>query len=342
MDRILTYTLREEDLGETAGGLINLVLKNCVRVSGHEISAAKFTPGGITCDGRQVKVSERMHPGQTLRIVLPERADERKLIPTEGVLHILYEDEDLIAVDKAAGEVVHPCPGHYADSIANHLAWYLEANGTDGSGGLRCAGRLDKETTGVLLFAKNRAAAARLQQQRRDGRCLRTYLAVCEGIFTPQEQKGIIDQPMEKVPGDLMKMRVCPEDGGDNGSDVSGAPGALRPAAHTGGGRRAVTHYEVLKQAQDRALLRVHIETGRTHQIRVHMASIGHPLVGDTLYGIDSARGGRTKSMPDPEPEGTRRRALLHAASIRLEQPFTGEKIRIEAPLPADFRMPAG
>ncbi len=311
MDKILSYTLRQEDLEWTAGGLVNLILKNCVRVTGHEISAAKFLEDGITCDGRLVHVSERILPGQTLRVRLPEERDAGKLIATPGRIRILYEDEDLIAVDKAAGEVVHPCPGHYMDTIANHLTWYLQ----DASG-LRIIGRLDKETSGVLVFARSRAAAARLQRQRREGTFIRTYLAVCEGVFREEEKSGVIDRDMEKVPGVLMMMRTCEH------------------------GMRAVTHYEVLEEHQETSLVRFHIETGRTHQIRVHMAGIGHPVCGDTLYGKDAGAIENllhVKSMPDEDAGGSRR-ALLHAVSVECRQPFTGENIRIVSELPPDIR----
>ena len=332
MDKILSYTLRQDDLEKTAGGLVNLILKECVRVTGHEISAAKFLEDGITCDGKLVHVSERILPGQTLRVRLPEEKDGGKLVAAPGRIRILYEDEDLIAVDKAAGEVVHPCPGHYMDTIANHLTWYLQEqsrqeNGafeknSEGTGkeadasGLRIIGRLDKETSGVLIFARSRAAAARLQRQRQEGTFVRTYLAICEGVFGENEKSGVIDRPMEKVPGVLMMMRTCER------------------------GMRAVTHYEVLEEHQEKSLVRLHIETGRTHQIRVHMAAIGHPLCGDTLYG--SSAGTRedlrhVKSMPDGEQEGSRR-ALLHAVSVECGQPFTGEKIRIFSELPPDIR----
>ncbi len=320
MDKRLRYTLREEDLEKTAGGLVNLVLKSCVRVTGHEISAAKFCPDGITCDGKSIRVTERMQPGETLQIVLPEERDEGKLLPVKGPVRVLYEDEDLIAVDKEAGEVVHPCPGHYADTVANYLTEYLKD-----SSGLRIIGRLDKETSGVLVFARNRASAARLQRQREEGRFIRTYQALCEGWFPEYEKKGTIDHDMEKVPGVLMKMRVC-------GEGITGL--------------RAITHYEVLREFTAKlsgaeqsltaqySLLRLHIDTGRTHQIRVHMASIGHPLVDDTLYGsaAKTEEMDHVKSMAEGTGK-TGRHAMLQAVCVELDQPFTGERLCIRSRL---------
>ncbi len=365
LDKILRYTLREEDLARTAGGLVNLVLRSCVRVTGHEISAAKFLPEGITCDGALIRVNERMQPGQTLQIILPEECDAGKLLPVKGPVRILYEDEDLIAVDKEAGEVVHPCPGHYTDTVANYLTDYLKD-----SSGLRIIGRLDKETSGVLVFARNRASAARLQRQREEGRFVRTYEALCEGWFPENAKAGTIDRDMEKVPGVLMKMRVC-------------APGTT--------GLRAVTHYEVLREfaakesegntlacqgaavqsknslpvcrdatgqsensmptcrgaaakeaagpgLREYSLLRLHIDTGRTHQIRVHMASIGHPLVDDTLYGSAADTDGmdHVKSMAGGDGSAGRH-AMLQAVCVELDQPFTGERLCIRSRLQGDF-----
>lgn len=327
MDKVLSYTLLPEDLDRTAGGLVNLVLKNCVRVTGHEISAAKFLEDGITCGGRPIHVSERMQPGETLRVRLPEEKDAGKLIASPGPIHILYEDEDLIAVDKAAGEVVHPCPGHYADTIANYLTWYLQRDAGPDASGLRIIGRLDKETSGVLVFARSRAAAARLQRQRQEGIFIRTYLGICEGTLPEEEKCGTIDLDMEKVPGVLMKMRTCRE------------------------GMRAVTHYRTLAEGDGKSLVRFQIETGRTHQIRVHMAGIGHPLCGDTLYGRaaqqedfprqqgiykDESFCWHVKSMPEGTGEGSMR-ALLHAVSVECRQPFSGEKLSISSAIPDDF-----
>lgn len=337
MERVLTYTLREEDLEKTAGGLVNLVLKNCVHVTGHEISRAKYTEGGMAvsfdadhlpeqkqrwpakvfeADGIkwiEVRVSDRMPVGRTLRVLLPDDEDAEKILPSYGKeLPVLYEDEDLLVIDKEAGLVCHPGPGHYLDSIANYVAGYLKSKGQESA--CRLPGRLDKETSGALLFAKNRAADARLIRQRQQGILKRTYLAITEGIPAPLE--GVIDTAQAKEENTLMLRKIA-----DNPEE----------------GQRAVTHYRVIGTGEGAALVRIHIDTGRTHQIRVHMASIGCPLVGDTLYGNDAVQEeGHVKSMP----QGSQR-ALLHAASLSFVQPFTGEQIRVEAPLPADFTRAA-
>lgn len=323
MQKVLTYTVRQEDLARTAGGLVNLILKNCVRVTGHEISGAKFLPDGITADGHLVHVSERLRPGQTLRIVLPEDADKEKILPADYAkdhhgepLTILYEDEDLVVVNKPAGVVCHPSPGHYADSMANYVAGIYAARGE--AMVCRIVGRLDKETSGTLLFAKNRAACARLFRERQDGALERTYLAVVHGAFPEDREEGTIEGFVSATPGVLM----------------------VRQLTEDGKGQKAVTRYRVLRQSQngakekDIALVECHILTGRTHQIRVQMAGLGHPLVGDTLYGPEAQEpdpDGHIKSMPGS------RRALLHAVRLSLRQPFTGEAIEVTAPLPADF-----
>ncbi|MDO4285344.1 MAG: RluA family pseudouridine synthase [Eubacteriales bacterium] len=380
MDKILTYTVREEDLPRTANGLVNLILKNCLRVTGHEISRSKFIPDGITADGRPVTVRQRLLPGQTLRLRLPDAAPSvvsgdrtpapdtasaagapsgclpptedtfyesdvpssgslrERVVPVSGPLSILYEDEDLIVVNKPAGTVVHPSHGHYFDSIANYLAFYYQEKGLTVV--CHAIGRLDRDTSGALLFAKNRPAAARLTRQRQDGLFRRTYLALAQGLFP--EKSGTVNLPLGPETSSLMKQRV------------------YRPEEK--GGKRAVTQYEVICSFPETSaaaslpgfpactLLRLHLETGRTHQIRVHMAATGHPLLGDPLYSGDSTEERLPQPTPPRSPDNpvldpTRssapaslHRAALHAVSVECVQPFTGENIRVEAPMAEDMR----
>ena len=170
-------------------------------------------------------------------------------------------------------------------------------------------GRLDLETSGIVLFAKHRAAAARLSRQREDGRLQKTYLAICSGIFA--EKNGTLNGAIAPLPGSLMKMCVSKD------------------------GKPAVTHYQVQKQYMEAALVRLTLETGRTHQIRVHMADAGHPLIGDRLYFADTDQ----KADVDAENCFTGiKRAALHASRICFYQPFEGKRITVEAPFPEDMK----
>ncbi len=397
MDKVLSYTLKEEDLEKTAGGLVNLILKNCVGVTGHEISAAKFLPDGITADGKLAHVSERIQVGQTLRVLLPEGgAEEGKMVPVEAPadcpLSFLYEDDDLVILNKPAGVVVHPSPGHYMDTMANYLAYHYAQQGQ--ATVCRIIGRLDKETSGTLVFAKNRASAARLSRQRAREAMSRTYLAVVEGAF-PSGVDGVwhrLEGDIENVPGVLMKRQVTEIGTGSRAVTryqvLAEGEITLRESRSAGkadspispGGRFAENSVETGQEntlnkeltemvnnnsgncyagnmgndmpdqqaqlevlgdprnslcvKQKISLVACRIETGRTHQIRVHMASEGHPLIGDTIYGSNAVLpdGEHVKSMAEGDE-----RALLHAVSVEMIQPFTGEMIHVDAKIPEDF-----
>ena len=296
MRRTLSYQIKEEDVERTVGGLVNFLLKDCLHLTGREVSRAKFLPDGIMADGVQVTVKQRLRAGQVLTVCLEDTiGKESRVAPREGPIEIVYEDEDIVFVNKPAGVVVHPSHGHFYDSISNFLAYHYEQLGQDVI--CRVIGRLDKDTSGALLFAKNQAAAARMTAQKQTGESSRTYLALVTGHMP--KQSGEIDTPLERVPDDLMLQRVS-----ENGL-----------SAHT--------TYEVIQEFDGYSLLSVEIETGRTHQIRVHMASMGHPLLGDTLYGTSEKR---------------ILRAALHSAKVVCRQPFTGERIQIHVPMPEDMQ----
>ena len=305
----MSYRLTEEDLEKTAGGLVNLVLKNCLHVTGHEISRAKFTEGGITVNGRPARAKDRMLPGEVLAVVFPESPDPgARLVPTDGPLDILYEDEDLLVLNKPAGRVVHPSHGHYADSLLNDLAGHLERRGRLVIP--RIVGRLDKDTSGVLLAATSQMTAARLFRQRERGELRREYLALVRGVPRPAE--GVVEKPLAPIPGELQRQQVRED------------------------GRAALTHYRVLQKAPDEKASLVHfsIDTGRTHQIRVHMQSLGHPLLGDPLYGAGGEEG-REGSADAGCAQAVR--TMLHARTLHLRQPFGGEALSFTSPLPRDF-----
>ncbi len=385
MDKILQYTLTAADLEATAGGLVNLVLKNCIRVTGHEISHAKFIPGGITADGRPVTVKDRINAGQTLRVILPEslsgdgeaaapdlpesrivpqpvsvttNAAGKRILPEDPAalpIPVLYEDEDILVADKPAGQVVHPTHGHYLNTALNYIAGYYVRQGMDVIP--RLVGRLDRETSGTLLIAKNRAASGSLQRQRADGSLVRTYLALVHGVLP--EKEGIIDFPIGRDPDRLGKMRVP---AAAEALRVSCGPqqaaaqfaGRQQPAAHSAGPRQgkksaeelpflpALTRYQVIEEFSGLSLMKVTIDTGRTHQIRLHMAAIGHPLVGDRLYGADRSQAAIGHPLVGDRLYGDDRtpgapRTMLHAAELTLLQPFTGAPLQIRAELPEDF-----
>ncbi len=290
MRKILRYTIQTEDMESTYGGVVGALLKSKIRVTGHEISSAKFTQDGITLDGKRVTIKDHGLPGQVLQVILEdEGADQEKVPAAPGPLNIVYEDEDLIILDKPAGVCVHPSHGHWFDTLGNFLADYYEKQGLDVT--CRVIGRLDKDTSGLVVYAKNKPAAARLTAQHKTGIFKRTYLAKVEG--RPEEEAGTINLPMGPIPGVLMKQQIRVD------------------------GKEAITHYEVVSYDAklDQSLVKVQIDTGRTHQIRLHMATIGHPLVGDPLYG--SGKTGK---------EG----AKLYSRKVELVQPFTGEAICVE------------
>ena len=292
-DQVLKIHVAEEAAGQSVERFLRIGLG----LSRKQISRLKFREEGIRLNGLRQRVTQTLHTGDLLEVRLEtggEKAGKVEACSGIGKLKILYEDRDLLAVEKPAGMVCHPSHGHWRDTLSNLAAAYLREQGTGGM--IRLLGRLDKDTSGILLFAKNREAAGILARQRGDGNLEKTYLALAEGC--PEPAEGTVDAPIQRIPGELMKMQVSPK------------------------GKAARTHYRVLrvggKKGRKKALLQLKLEQGRTHQIRVHMAYLGCPLEGDPLYGTD------------PRGKG----ALLHAWKLRFAQPFTGQKIVLETELP--------
>lgn len=287
--RTLEYQAIEQDDGIR----LELILKRRLGLSARQIRQLKFLSDGITVNGNRERIVYSVRSGDRIRVTFSEQNRNLQELPfLEKPLHILYEDEDLLVVDKKAGEVCHPAHGHYQDTLANQAAAYLAGCGSE-KAPIRCIGRLDKDTSGTLLFAKNRLAAERLARQKEEGVFRKEYLALVNGIFPVSNRSGEICLPLAPLPGSLMKMQV------------------------SGNGKRALTRYEVLCSDRHCSLVLCRIETGRTHQIRVHMAAIGHPLVGDPLYGNDT--------------HVSSTRTALHAWRLYLKQPVTGEELMIES-----------
>lgn len=273
-------------------------LKTRLHLTRNEISRAKFRENGICINGERRKTNAVVKTGDLVEILLETGQETSGKLPASGgKLSILYEDSDMIIIDKPAGILIHPAGRNDADTLANRLAYYLRGKKEDSV--IRIFGRLDQDTSGVVLAVKNRSAATRLERQRETHILSKSYLAVTEGIPIPPA--GKITAPLAPDPANRKQMCVTPE------------------------GKPAITHYETLAVKENHALVRLHLETGRTHQIRVHMASVGCPLYGDPLYGNNAA--------------STINRTALHAQTIHFLQPFTKEETEIKAPVPEDFRL---
>lgn len=271
-------------------------LKTGLHLSKQEISRAKFRENGICINGKRRRIDALLKTGDLVEILLESDGQTSKnLSSSKEAVCVLYEDNDVIVLDKPSGISVHPAGRKESDTLANRLAFYLRDKSEDSV--IRILGRLDKDTSGVVLAAKNRAAAARLAHQRESGTLCKNYLAFTKQA--PDPSVGVICLPIGADSKNRKRMCITPD------------------------GKAAVTHYETLLAKDGCALVRLLPETGRTHQIRVHMAAVGCPLSGDPVYGTGA------------EPEMTR--TALHACSIRFLQPFTGQELLIEAPVPDDM-----
>ena len=255
---------------------------------------------GILVDGKAVKGSYRVSQGEEIHLRVPE-AVIPEIAPEEMPLEILYEDGDVILINKPKNMVVHPAAGHYSGTLVNGLLYHCQGSLSGINGVLRpgIVHRIDKDTTGVLIVCKNDRAHNCLAEQLREHSITRRYRAVVYGNL--KEDEGTVNAPIGRHPTQRKRMAVVRE-----------------------GGKEAVTHYRVLERFGKFTYVECVLETGRTHQIRVHMASIGHPLLGDEVYG---------KGKSPFHLEGQ----TLHAIVLGFRHPSTGEYMEFEAPLPAYF-----
>ena len=255
--------------------------------------------GCVTIAGKPVKKNTRASAGDVITVELPEPR-EVEIEPENIPLDIVYEDEDIIVVNKPKGMVVHPAPGNWSGTLVNALMYHCGDSLSGINGEIRpgIVHRIDKDTSGLLVVAKNDRAHQSLAEQIKVHSAGRRYFAVVYG--TPREQKGTVNAPVARHPVDRKKMAVL------------------------AGGREAITHYEVLEQYAGYSYLTFLLETGRTHQIRVHMAHIGHPIIGDPLYG-------------PAKDKWKLQGQCLHAGELTLTHPATGERMTFQAPLPAYF-----
>lgn len=280
---------------ELAGIKVDTLLRKRLGLSGTVIRRVKWLEDGILVDGVRVHTDFPPAAGQVLSVRLSDPRRNSGIVPAPGPLDIVYEDEDVIVLNKAPGVSVHPGPGHFDDTLGNFLVEYYEK--TEQEADFHPVHRLDRGTSGLLAAAKHPHAQEALKNQLHTERFKRVYLAVCQGV--PNPPAGAVDAPLGPKPGSLMEQMVRPD------------------------GKRARTHYETLEARNGRVLLRLELDTGRTHQIRVHMAHIGCPLTGDFLYGTEDRA-----LIPRP---------ALHSAELSFRHPLTGKALEFQSPLPEDM-----
>ena len=295
------HTIRLTPLEEDTGTRLDSFLSRRVEGLTRSAAARLLAEGCVTCDGAVPGKSYRIAGGEELCVTLPE-AEEPEAVPQDIPLDVVYEDEDVIVVNKPVGMVVHPAPGHPDGTLVNALLHHC-GDSLSGIGGELRPGivhRIDRDTSGLLIAAKNDFAHQKLSAQLQDHTLARIYRCIVIGNL--REDSGTVDAPIGRHPVDRKKMAVDRKNG-----------------------REAVTHWRVLARYPGFTHVECRLETGRTHQIRVHLASIGHPLLGDTVYG---------SRKPWPGLAGQ----CLHARRLKFTHPSTGRPVELECPLPDWFQ----
>lgn len=288
MDGRITYTVKKEDEGLSLGRLA----RQRMAVSASLLRQIKWIPGGILLDGQEAYTNALPSAGQVISLACGRDMGSENIIPQDGTVEVAYEDELMLVVDKPGGMAVHPSPGHPYGTLANYIAGMFRRRGE--SIVFHAINRLDRGTSGLMCVAKTKYSAALLGAALDRGDIRRSYYAVCLGA--PQPPSGTIDAPIGRCEGYGIKRCVAP------------------------GGQHAVTHYRTAASNGRYSLVELELETGRTHQIRVHMAHIGCPLAGDFMYGEEIAGFDRV---------------ALHSRSIDIILP--DRRVHAETPLPPCF-----
>lgn len=293
MKKLLTYPITIIESGQT----VEQFLRN-QGYSRHLIIHLKTTVMGISIDGTQVYITHVLKEGEVLEIHLEEPESSLNIVPTPMELDIMYEDEDLLVINKSAGLPIHPSQGHFDTTLANGIAWYFQQKGEPFV--YRAVNRLDRDTTGLLILARHGLSAAILSEMVKKREIHRQYQAIVSGL---PEESGTIIAPIARVDGSTIE-RCVDHDRGEY----------------------ACTHYQRLhyNAHHDCSLVSLKLETGRTHQIRVHMKHLGHPLLGDFLYNPDYRLINRQS---------------LHSWKLEFKHPLTKKDLSFEAPLPADMQF---
>ena len=294
MERIITYQINETFQNTT---ILQFLKKK--HYTDKAIIALKKTPEGILLNGVWAYVNQKISSGDILTIKLSETESSEKIVPEKLDMDIVYEDEDILVVNKPANMPVHPSQNHYTGTLANGIAYYFAAQGKPFI--FRCVNRLDRDTTGLTILCKHQLASGILSNMVSERLIKRTYLAICtdDGSLP---QNGTINAPIARKEGSTIERIVDYEKGED-----------------------ATTHFKRLLHLPDKqiSLIQLRLETGRTHQIRVHMSSIGHPLIGDDLYGGDCTMINRQ---------------ALHSYSLKFTHPITLQEMYFEQELPEDMK----
>lgn len=290
MNRNIDYIIDED----SAGLRVEQFLRR-KRYSGQNLSEIKRMPKSILVNGVHYYMRQELSTGDHLQVRICETHNSEKIPPTKLPLDIIYEDEDLLVLNKPAGMPIHPSLNNYTNSIANALAYYFQSQGKPFI--FRCCNRLDRDTSGLTIVSKHLVSGSILSDMTKYREVHREYLAIARGSVTPSE--GTIQAPLGRKEGTIIERTVDWEHGED-----------------------AVTHYKVVKEANGHSLVSLRLETGRTHQIRIHMKYLGYPLIGDYLY--------------NPDMEYMTRQAL-HSHHMEFTHPITGEHMSFTAPLPEDM-----
>jgi 23S rRNA pseudouridine1911/1915/1917 synthase len=288
-------TFRVEVPSEAAGLRLDRFLAGLPEIGSRAAAERLVATGSVLMDGAPAAKSVRLAGGEQIELPEPDPETRGVLEPEDVGLRVAYEDEHLLVVDKPAGVVVHPGAGHGTGTLVHGLLEHGAAGGEEERPGI--VHRLDRDTSGLLVVARSQEAHARLKRLVQQRRLEREYLALVRG--RPRSRTGRIEAPIGRDRRDPTRQSLDTE----------------RP-------REAVTHFELVELIDQNALLRVRLETGRTHQIRVHLGAIGLPVIGDPVYGV-----------PDPALG----RQFLHAARLAFAHPFTGERVEVESPLPGEL-----